>query len=112
MSALRDFRIWFDGWVENIEQCPTQKQWERLRDRILALDTTAQPEPQQAVIAPVAPHTPAPTKATWITRFKATLIDRGYDPESANEMMPKLDSIDPDSDPIAAANRAHQGMSH
>jgi hypothetical protein len=35
--SLRDFLNWFEGISENIEAAPTEKQWGRIKEKLLAL---------------------------------------------------------------------------
>jgi len=42
MNDLRDFLNWFEGFSENIEKCPNEKQWGKIRERITALRTAPQ----------------------------------------------------------------------
>lgn len=137
MSTFHDFLTWFDGWSENIEETPSARQWERLRQKIDEVREAAAPpamEPPrvQSTVHLIStandpggagtgrqPSRPkvvkqADPRTAWITRYKATLMDLGYDAESAHEMMPRggIGAIDPASDPVAAARAAHAGMAN
>lgn len=134
-TAFHDFLTWFDGWSENIETVPTERQWGRLKEK-LAEVRAAGPAPAAAAVivaerngvqtapglppvdegGPIRPRkektaTPVPVRATWLAKFKGHLMDQyGYDPESAQEMVPPMGQIDPASDPVAAANAAHRRL--
>lgn len=57
MSDLRDFLNWFDGFSENIEAAPSEKQWAKIKDRIKALQA-----------APVDAYNPRPTEAPTVAK--------------------------------------------
>jgi hypothetical protein len=37
MTELRDFLNWFDGFAENIDKTPNQKQWDKIKQRVAEL---------------------------------------------------------------------------
>ena len=39
--TLAEFKAWFDGYTENVDKQPTQKQWARIKDRVAEIDGTA-----------------------------------------------------------------------
>jgi hypothetical protein len=50
MTTLRDFLNWFEGFSDNIELTPNEKQWAKIRERIGALNENESPivRPTQA----------------------------------------------------------------
>jgi hypothetical protein len=38
MMTPQEFRAWFDGYCENIENKPSQKQWDRIKSRVGEMD--------------------------------------------------------------------------
>jgi hypothetical protein len=36
--TLQEFKSWFDGFTENIEKIPSQKQWKRIQERVAEID--------------------------------------------------------------------------
>lgn len=102
MSTFHDFLVWFDGWAENIEERPTEKQWQRLRDKVSKIAAAEPAQPVHEVSAPAAPK-PAPdlkpqNEMQWRSAFMGALCeDFGYDPESAAEM---FDDYKRDHSPI------------
>lgn len=57
-DALADFLSWFDGFSENIETAPNEKQWARVKERIAKIRTGAVGSPQ--VTAPAGVPNPPP----------------------------------------------------
>ncbi len=107
--TLRRFLDWFEGYAENIDKCPTEKQWQRIVSKIADLQSA----PDEAVVANHATSEPvggAGTTAWWKNQVLAALEEQGYDPESAREVMAMI-PIDLNADPQAVAARAAQGMS-
>ena len=132
MSSFHDFLTWFDGWSENIEGQPSEKQWARLCAKVADV-RAVQPAPEPAAIRVQAPVVAShaddeiepemerrerPLKVVrkvdprigWRAKFLGTLMEIGYDQDSANEMMPA--NFDPASDPAGAARAAHSGFSN
>ena len=35
-----EFKMWFAGFIENLEGRPTQHQWERIKERVAEIDNT------------------------------------------------------------------------
>lgn len=108
MNALRDFLNWFDGFQENIETAPSEKQWGRVRERIEALRAAdaASPSPPvppipQAALVPTSNPTPR-TSEIWLAAAKKALEDMGCDPDTAREMLPEF-TVDLDIEPSDAA---------
>ena len=102
MDDVKLFLAWFAGWQENIEVQPNAVQWKRLCDRIEDLEkkTSAWSASAPAAVAStgsIVVHAPAPsapgtlqlsrTKTEWGARYQATLIEGGFDDESAREML-------------------------
>lgn len=99
MSTFHDFLVWFDGWSENIEKQPNEKQWKRLCAKVAEMRAV---EPVPAAVPSVPPHGwPAvPAQSTqpaapkqpsnereWMSQFKAHLVEEsGMDPESAGDV--------------------------
>lgn len=52
-KATREFLIWVDGYCENIEAVPTEKQWKRFMGKIAELAELAKVEPEIMVPAPL-----------------------------------------------------------
>ena len=104
MSDLAHFLSWFEGYAENIEEAPTAKQWGRIREKIEALSARkATAETSAAAALPKSAAEPrVHTKASWIAAYKAEMIDRGIDPDSAAEIL-EGDPIDTESDPVQRA---------
>ena len=34
----QEFKAWFDGFTENVDKQPTQKQWARIKERVAEID--------------------------------------------------------------------------
>lgn len=107
--SLRRFLDWFEGYAENIDKCPNDKQWQRIVSKI----TELQSAPQESAAVEQAQAEPiggAGTTAWWKKQVLAELEEQGYDPESAKEVLAMI-PIDLNADPQAVAARAAQGMS-
>lgn len=68
MSSLPEFLAWFDGFSENIEGAPTEKQWTRIKERIARLApsealSTLQPRTAPVVAQIMAAAAPDPAIA-------------------------------------------------
>ena len=37
----QEFKAWFDGFTENVDKQPTQKQWARIKERVAEIDGKA-----------------------------------------------------------------------
>jgi len=111
--SWRDFQIWFEGFSENIEGSPSEKQWERVCKRIADVSGGPDvPAPVQAVVPAAPPAEPKQKRLTltqWRKQFIETLMDEqfGYDPDTAREMLPG--KIDTSIDPAVAARMEHAG---
>jgi hypothetical protein len=56
-----EFKAWFDGFLEGIDEVPTQKQWVRIKDRVAEIDGHAVTE--RIFVDHYRPHFPYPA---WI----------------------------------------------
>lgn len=107
MSSLRRFLDWFEGFNENIEEQPTPKQWERIKAKVEDLYANVGEEPEPGMIAahvPQAPKKPE-TPAQWKSAAKAFLIEHGFDPESADDILANV-PVDLSVDPAIVARSA------
>jgi hypothetical protein len=127
MNNLHDFLTWFDGWSENIEKQPNDKQWARLCAKVAEV-RKAEPVPVAVplvppagwpAVAPVAPPEPVGLKKPsnereWVAQFKAALMeDMGMDLESAGDVLSdyrKSHGIDIERDPKMSAVAASGAM--
>lgn len=96
MSSVQSFLDWFEGFAENIDGAPTDKQWGRVVERIKrltvdhhqpqvqAMQPTIAAQPQTQISnANVLPSTPE----QWCERFMTEMMEHGIDPESAAEYL-------------------------
>jgi truncated hemoglobin YjbI len=90
MSDLPTFLAWFSGFAENIKTKPTAEQWARIVEKIEGIDPASSIPPMslsQATAMVTAPEPYKPTNATsWRALFTATLMEMGFDDDSAKEM--------------------------
>jgi hypothetical protein len=126
MSALRDFLSWFEGFSENLEKAPNAKQWEKVKERILALKdapeaTAAAPvrlpappgngaaeHPARALPADVDPDPRGTTVvAKWREKVRQGLLEV-YDERDATEELAKI-PVDLNSTPEEAVARFLNG---
>lgn len=134
MSQLHDFLTWFDGWAENIPaKGPNAKQWGRLKSKVddmrkvdasaasivstvtmrpghEATDTADEADPQSKP-RPAKPK--AWTKQAWEGAFVKAMESKGYDADSAKEVMADLfkgTAWSPHLDPATAAAQAASAM--
>ena len=104
--SLRDFMNWFEGFSENIEDAPTPKQWEKIKDRLSLLKDCGE---AQFITVPVPgeldPNVGGThTTAIWRKKVKASLEELGYDPDSAMEVLATIPT-DLNADPGAIARQ-------
>jgi hypothetical protein len=99
MSNLRDFLNWFEGFSDNLDKAPTAKQWEKIKERLLALkdEPEAAAAPQAALpVQPVAVPAgvdPDPRGTTVVAKWRAavkTLLMDTYDEADANDELAKI----------------------
>lgn len=106
MSSLQSFLDWFGGWSENIDGAPNPKQWERLVDRIKAI----QPEPsnmpiiRETVGKPFSEPRKPTTNAAWMAQYLDAMLDQGIDPDTAKDYRNGR-AVDLAVDPRAEADR-------
>lgn len=111
MSDLPSFLAWFEGYAENINGRPTQKQWDRVVTKIKAIRApvmreeapvtrSVAPAPSAALAQDQAPDPfakPPPsepaTEEEWIAQYIEALVDLGLDEDSAKD-----DAVSRDAD--------------
>ena len=89
MNELRDFLNWFDGFVDNIEKTPNKKQWDKIKERVKALESVkvvangvdgsahvASPAAAAVSKAPVSP--PAPVKRDPLAGYDFFIDEEGF----------------------------------
>lgn len=90
MSELRDFLNWFGGFAENITKTPSQKQWDKIKERVQALHNvktdphlpllTSSPPNNGKLVevqTAVTPPTPAPRAKPHMSQFKFVIDTQG-----------------------------------
>jgi len=107
--SLRDFLNWFEGFSDNIEKAPTERQWGKIVAKIADLRSAPADEAVVAQSATTEPIGGAGTTAWWKSQVLAALEEQGYDPESAREVLASI-TVDLNADPQTVAARAVQGM--
>ena len=120
MSGFHDFLTWFDGWSENIETQPTEKQWIRLRAKVAEV-RNAEPAPQQVfipgqVLQVSPPPPPVKNEAWWRAQFMEKVLEMGWDPESGHDAlsdyMKRIGSINYEADDPRVAAVAAVGSAN
>lgn len=121
MSTFHDFLVWFDGWAENIDGTPTEKQWTRLKAKVAEV-RSATPQPAAVIVherngvqtaGPLPPAEPRkPTNLReWKAEFTGRLIEQGVDLESARDILDgyceEMPNIDITTDPRHMADMAY-----
>lgn len=84
-KAFREFLVWFDGFCENVEKVPNQKQWNRLMAKLFAAAGQSQFEDPVApgavgaavpVVSQVEPAGTAPAPAALSAEPSEAEIDQ------------------------------------
>lgn len=54
----QEFKAWFDGFTEAIDKAPTQKQWDKIKERVSEIDgrQTSYPIYVDRYVRPAYPH--------------------------------------------------------
>ena len=105
MSDLPSFLAWFEGYAENINGRPTQKQWDRIVSKIKAIRAPVMraEAPVMRSAAPAQEEVPDPfakppprepaNEEEWMTQYIEALVDCGLDEDSAKD-----DAVSRDAD--------------
>lgn len=106
MADVKEFLSWFSGFAENIEEAPSEKQWQRVKAKIEELRAApvyaGAPFPPPPVVTPPAPLA-KPTNATqWRAQYQGALIELGADMDSAKEFAASV-AVDLNVSPRAQA---------
>ena len=119
MSLKSDVQVFvsrMDGLTAFLDEgaAPNAKQFAKVLAWVGELRTTLQNSPIEAdagapAAAPDEPVGGVVTTAFWKKQVKAALEEQGYDPESADEILPTI-AVDLNADPQAVAAKVVQGM--
>ena len=93
MTSLPEFFAWLDGYCENIERAPSEKQWKRVIGKINEVRGLPPPTQQQETnVVPIAPLVESSVQAvstkalerSWLSEVEAHLLMGGVaDPVGA-----------------------------
>ena len=113
MSDLRDFLNWFDGFAENIDKTPSQKQWGKIKERVTALRSAKPADEATAIANVVKPRPPAPAKRPTPS-YPFIIDEQGYArngktkdrilPDQVSDILFDLRGIDGDAAAIVWAD--------
>lgn len=53
-DPVRSFLDWYDGWSDNVEGAPSEKQWQRFQDRLKRMQQECEAQPVTVASAPIA----------------------------------------------------------
>lgn len=109
MSDLANFLAWFEGFAENIDGAPSEKQWGRIRDRIASLTVPSAGSCGPAAISAPPPPARPTTKAGWKAAYTEAAVNLGADLDTAMEMAGET-VIDLSRDPAEAAKADIRAM--
>lgn len=107
---LQTFLAWFEGFAENIDEAPTEKQWGRIKERIKQLQSA----PAGYSLSPTPEQTKAPTKVVakpntpseWLDQYVTKLNNLGVDNETAADFAADIPMpVDMAKDPAAEAEK-------
>jgi hypothetical protein len=118
MSSLRDFLNWFEGFSENLDKAPTAKQWEKIKERILALKDAPElamvvapavlanfPPPAQTLPADVDPD-PRGTKVVQMWKEKVLRgLEEVYDAGDARKILDTEITVDLNAEPAEVVQK-------
>lgn len=108
---LPTFLAWFEGFAENIDEAPTEKQWGRIKERIKQLQSAPAgypfPPPPEQAEAPAKIVAKPKTPSEWLDQYVTKLNNLGVDNETAADFASDLPKpVDMSLDPSEVAEKA------
>lgn len=118
IDDAKTFFAWFQGYTEDIDGAPSERQWKRIKGQIDELAKVIQGAPVAApaiggtiplshAVEPAPKPKPKPTNISeWLLQYKEALVELGLDEESAVDFTEEYGEDNPPNialDPAAEA---------